>query len=272
MRAPKAEQDSFTYFCPRPKLASVLSQDLLDRLRPLRSVGVISGAGISAESGITTYRGQGGLYDDPEEGDRTIEALSGHTLRRDPDRTWRAVARIARQSAGARPNPAHRALAELERRLDRMVVLTQNVDGLHQLAGSKNVIDIHGTVFDTLCMTCAARGRLDALAELEAAPRCSCGGVLRPDVVFFGEMLDEAKLRRLYAELSVDPAEALLVIGTTASFPYIAEPVLAARRLGRLTIEVNPEPTELSSLMSSSLRGRAGELVPQLCAAIGAGA
>jgi NAD-dependent deacetylase len=245
-----------------------LSEPLRRRLAPLRSLGVVTGAGISAESGIATYRGAGGLYDDPEEGDRTIEALTGSTLRRDPDRTWRAVAKIARQSQGAAPNPAHRALAELEQRL-RVVVLTQNVDGLHQLAGSRNVIDIHGTVFDVLCMSCDRPGRLESLAELDRAPRCACGGVLRPDVVLFGELLPQTKLQRLYAELAADPPEAVFAIGTTASFPYIAEPVLAARRAGRLTVEVNPEPTELSSIVDFSLRARAGVAVPALCAAIG---
>jgi NAD-dependent deacetylase len=246
-----------------------VTPELRKRLATVRSLGVVTGAGISAESGIATYRGAGGLYDDPEEGDRTIAALTGSTLRADPDRTWRAVAKIARQSRGAAPNAAHRALAELEQRL-RVVVLTQNVDGLHQLAGSRNVIDIHGTVFDVLCMTCDRPDRLGDLTELDAAPRCACGGVQRPNVVLFGEILPEDKLRRLFAELALDPPDAVFAIGTTASFPYVVEPVLAARRAGRLTVEINPEPTELSPLVDFSLRAKAGTAVPALCAAIGA--
>ena len=126
-----------------------LPQDVVSALADVRSAGVITGAGVSVESGIQPYRGEGGLYDDPDEGDRTVEALTGSTLQRDPDRTWRAIVKLARQAKDARPNPGHEALVRMEESLDRFVLLTQNVDGLHQLAGSRNVIAIHGNVFDT---------------------------------------------------------------------------------------------------------------------------
>ena len=166
----------------------VLPPALQHRLRGVRSIGVITGAGVSRESGIRTYRGQGGIYDDPEEGDRTVEALSGPTLASDPDRTWRVVAELARQAARAEPNAAHHALVDIERRVERFVLLTQNVDGLHQLAGSRNVIDIHGDIFSTRCMTCRRLDRLDrdALQQIDRTPRCSaCRGPLRPNVVLF---------------------------------------------------------------------------------------
>jgi len=233
----------------------------------VRSVGVITGAGISSESGIRPYRGRGGLYDDPEEGERTVEALSQPTLLSDPDRTWRVTAELVRQAADARPNAAHAALASIERRVERFVLLTQNVDGLHQAAGSDNVIDIHGNVFDTLCMKCGARGRLDAsgIRELERAPRCTaCSGTLRPDVVLFGEMLPPAKVERMRRELLLQPPDVVLVVGTSALFPYIAEPVLVAREAGRLTVEVNPEPTVLSDAVEFSLRGSACAYLPAL--------
>ena len=187
---------------------STLPAALVDALSKVRSVGVITGAGVSAESGIATYRGQGGVYDDPEEGDRTIEALTASTLQSDPDRTWRAIARVARESAGAQPNAGHMAIAGIERRVERFVLLTQNVDGLHQSAGSRNIIDIHGTVAETTCMSCERQAAFDAreeLARLEAAPRCRCGGVLRPNAVLFGEMLPHDKVRRMHAELIENP-------------------------------------------------------------------
>lgn len=225
-----------------------LPAELVGRLKNVRSVGVISGAGISRESGIRTYRGQGGLYDDPDEGDRTIEALSGPTLAVDPDRTWRVVAELARQSLAAVPNPAHHALARIEQRVEHFVLLTQNVDGLHRLAGSRNVIEIHGDVFATRCLSCRRSGRLEreSLAGLVRTPRCpDCDGLLRPDAVLFGEMIPEERYGRLVAEFHTRSPDLLIVAGTSAPFPYITEPVRVANQRGRLTIEVNPEETVL---------------------------
>jgi NAD-dependent deacetylase len=247
-----------------------LPDRLYERLAPVRSAGVITGAGVSAESGIATYRGEGGIYDDPEEGDRTVGALTGSTLQSDPDRTWRVVAALARASRGAKPNAAHLAIAEIERKLSSFVLLTQNVDGLHQLAGSKNVIDIHGSVRETLCMSCSASGTLEALEAIEAAPRCpSCDGVLRPNAVLFGELLPEPKLRRIYDEFHAEPPDLVLVAGTTAMFPYIAEPIFVARGAGRLTVEINPEPTLLSDVVDFSIRARAGEALPEIAGILG---
>jgi NAD-dependent deacetylase len=245
----------------------LLPAGLREAVRGLSSLGVITGAGISAESGIPTYRGRGGLYDDPAEGDRTIEALSGSTLLYDPDRTWRTIADLARRSLGALPNPAHHALVRLEAGLERFVLLTQNVDGLHEAAGSRNVIDLHGNVRRTLCQVCGAKGRIEReeAARLERAPACpACGGVLRPDVVLFEETLPEDKVARFVQEFYATPPDALLVVGTSAAFSYIVEPIAWAAAQGRLTIEVNPEASDLSSFFSFSVRARAGEAVPRL--------
>lgn len=239
-------------------------------LSGVRSAGVITGAGVSAESGIPTYRGTGGLYDDPQEGDRTVEALTGTTLRSDPDRTWRAVAKLAHLAGRAQPNPAHHAIVELERNLERFVLLTQNVDGLHQLAGSRNVIAIHGGVFDTRCMACDRRGRIqsEALSGIETAPRCEeCGGVMRPDAVLFGEMLPAREVARIEEEFFDRPPDLVLVVGTSAMFPYIVRPVAHARQLGRLTVEVNPERTYLSDSVEFLVQAKAGEALPLIAAA-----
>jgi len=243
----------------------------VERLTAVRSVGVISGAGVSRESGIRTYRGEGGLYDDPDEGDRTIEALSGPTLATDPDRTWRVVAELARQSLDAKPNPAHHALVRIEQRVDHFVLLTQNVDGLHRQAGSRNMIEIHGDVFATRCTSCARTGRLDApsLAGLDRAPHCpNCDGVLRPDAVLFGEMIPQERYDRLVAEFHTRSPDLLIVAGTSAPFPYITDPVRVARQRGRLTLEIHIEETVLSRIVDYALRGPAGEILPLIDAAI----
>ncbi|MGE0191540.1 MAG: NAD-dependent deacetylase [Planctomycetota bacterium] len=248
-----------------------LPPDLRDCLRGIPSIGVITGAGVSVESGIRSYRGQGGLYDDPEEGERNAEALSGPVLRRDPDRTWRVVAEMARASAGAKPNAGHEALVRLEQGVERFVLLTQNVDGLHAAAGSRNIIDIHGDIRTTRCMSCDALARLtpELLRALEVAPRCAhCDGVLRPDIVLFGEYLPPAKYARIQAELVEDPPDLLLAAGTTALFPYICHPVIAVAEVDHITVEVNPEPTVLTDVVGWSLRGSAGQLLPAIADAV----
>jgi len=250
----------------------VLPDGLAERLGGVDSVGAITGAGISAESGIRTYRGKGGLYDDPEDGDRTVEALSGHTLRADPDRTWRTVGLMARQSIGARPNAAHVALAAIERKVARFVLLTQNVDGLHHLAGNRNIIDIHGSIDEALCLSCDAVKRFDReeLARIDNTPRCErCGGVLRPNAVLFGELLPMDKVQRIHDEFHRGLPDLVLIAGTSALFPYITQPVQIARHLGRLTVEVNPERTLLSDDVDYSLRGKAGDYLPLIEKALG---
>ena len=239
-----------------------LPSKLTKALQTVRTVGAITGAGISAESGIQTYRGQGGLYDDPNEGDRTVDALTGSTLKTNPDRTWRTVAALINRSRDARPNAAHHALVRIERSVERFVLLTQNVDGLHRRAGSENIIDIHGDVSRSRCMKCSRHVATPDLSELQGSPLCpTCGGVLRPDVVLFEEMLPAAKLRRIRSELLDNPPDLLLVIGTTAMFPYIAQPVWS-RGKSTLAVEVNPERSSVSSCVDFQIEAQAGQAVP----------
>ena len=155
----------------------------------------------------------------------------------------------------------------IEQALDRFVLLTQNVDGLHRLAGTRNLIDIHGDVLAVRCTGCDARGRLtpDALRGLDSAPTCErCGGTLRPDVVLFEEMLPMDKQERLQDEMLIRTPDLVLVAGTTAMFPYIAQPVFLAAQAGLPTVEVNPESTALSAYVRWSLRGPAGTYLPAI--------
>lgn len=213
-----------------------------------RSALFITGAGISAASGIPTYRGVGGLYGDTptEEGIAIEVALSGPMFRRRPELTWKYIHQIEQASRGARFNAAHAALATLERRMERAWVLTQNVDGFHRAAGSERVIDIHGDIHRLICTGCGRDERVESYAHLTALPRCAgCGAVLRPDVVLFGEMLPLEKVEALRRELAVG-FDVVVSIGTSSLFPYIVQPVIDAARAGQATIEINPQETDVS--------------------------
>jgi NAD-dependent deacetylase len=244
---------------------------LRDRLAGVRSVGVVTGAGISKAAGLPTYRGRGGVYEDPVEGDRTIEALTGSTFRRDPERTWERILRLARGAAAASPGPAHQALVDLERRVGHFVLLTQNVDGLHARAGSRHVIEIHGNVLRVRCLDCGTVGPLEPEALVPGAPRppCfACGGLVRPDVVLFEEALPTPELTQLHAELLARSPDLVLLVGTSALFPYIVEPAARATRRGCVSVEINPEPTEASRHVRYTLRGSAEDWLPELLAAL----
>lgn len=218
------------------------------RLRRARSVLFITGAGISADSGLPTYRGVGGLYagGTTEDGLPIEVALSGDMLTRRPEYVWRYLMQIAPHFRGARPNDAHAVIARFQDHIEQVTVLTQNVDGLHREAGSRDVIEIHGTLDRVHCMDCSFERSVRDYAELPWPPRCPvCAGWLRPRAVFFGEELPLAALHRLEAAQASGP-DLVFSIGTTSVFPYIAEPMYRAHRRGGMTVEINPELTEVS--------------------------
>ena len=209
----------------------------------------ITGAGISADSGLPTYRGIGGLYEDActDEGLPIEQALSGTMFRTRPELTWKYIAELEAAHRGAAPNRAHRVIAELESKLSDVWVLTQNVDGLHHRAGSRNIIDIHGDIHSLSCTACPYQARVVNYAELSIPPQCpDCDGLVRPDVILFGELLPESKLE-LLSRASARPFDAVLSVGTSSLFPYIEAPVLGAHRAGIPTVEINPGQTHLSS-------------------------
>lgn len=216
-------------------------------LRQCRSLLFVTGAGVSADSGVPTYRGIGGLYevDVTEDGLPIERIMSGGMLESRPELTWKYLARIADAARGTRPNRAHEVIAEMERHFPRVWTLTQNVDGFHRLAGAENVIEIHGNMRSLTCMSCDAKSTIDDDTQLAIPPRCDCGGCLRPDVVLFEEMLPAEALSRLRREMETGFG-AVFSVGTSSRFPYIQEPLLAARRWGAPTIEINPDETVVS--------------------------
>jgi NAD-dependent deacetylase len=236
------------------------------RCRDADRVLFITGAGISAESGLPTYRGIGGLYNhgETDEGLPIEELLSGDMLRTEPAICWKYIHQIETACRGARPNPAHEIVAAFEKKIPRTWVLTQNVDGFHLQAGSTNVIEIHGNVGKLTCTGCTYRTRVESYAGLAAVPSCPrCGSVVRPEVVLFGEMLPLAAIQTLEREMSRG-FDVVFSIGTTSVFPYIRAPVVLGRRMGALTVEINPGETEVSNVVHHRLRARAGEALSAL--------
>lgn len=233
-----------------------------------RRILIITGAGISADSGLPTYRGIGGLYNDHTDDGVPIEvAMSGDMLRRDPALCWKYLAQLGSACLGAQPNAAHRAIAELQTLKPDCWVLTQNIDGYHRLAGSPadRLIEIHGELAPLYCQVCRETDeRLGEHLQRPLPPMCvACGGVLRPPVVLFGERLPPLAVERLYGQLRED-FDLVISVGTSASFPYIAEPLIQARRSGKVTVEVNLSHTDVSALVDFRLEERALDVFPEL--------
>lgn len=228
-------------------------------LRAARRVAVLTGAGISAESGLATFRGNGGLW----EGHRVEDVATPRAFTADPRMVWRFYNLRRANLATVQPNPGHQALVDLETRLgDGFTLITQNVDGLHQLAGSKNVLEIHGALRRVRCTGCghlADRGT-EALPDL---PVCGdCGALLRPDVVWFEEMLPDNVWPN--AELAVKRCQCLLVVGTSAIVYPAAGLIDKAHAWDAKVIEVNLAATPATATVDVALRGPSGELLPEL--------
>lgn len=234
-------------------------EQVAELLRASRSILFITGAGLSADSGLPTYRGIGGLYQnrDAEEGVPIETLLSRETIAARPELTWKYLLQIEQACRAAEPNRGHEVIAAMESRFERVWVLTQNVDGFHHRAGSRNVIDIHGNLHRIRCMHCPYQQFVRDYSELSVPPRCpSCRGVLRPDVVLFGERLPARQLATYQAETR-QGFDLVFSIGTTSVFPYISAPVLDAYHLHKPSVEINTGETDVTEFVTVKLAGRA---------------
>ncbi|WP_116092549.1 NAD-dependent deacylase [Sphingomonas crusticola] len=223
----------------------------------IRNIVILTGAGISAESGLATFRGPDGLW----EGHRVEDVCTPEALARDPELVLRFYDARRAALATVQPNPAHRALARLDRAWPgELLIVTQNVDDLHERAGAKRLIHIHGELLSALCRACGARERF-AGSMLDGPPCAACGqaGALRPDIVFFGEIpyrMDEIEDALLQADLFVS-------IGTSGAVYPAAGFVQIARTVGARTLELNLEPSAGSSLFEQANYGPASRIVPE---------
>jgi NAD-dependent deacetylase len=222
------------------------------------SVAVLTGAGVSAESGVPTFRGAGGLWKEykPE------ELATAEAFARDPRLVWEWYNWRRELIAKAAPNAAHRALVSLEIRKPRFTLITQNVDGLHDLAGSGKILKLHGDIWRMLCTECRANFPNRRVPLPKIPPHCACGGLARPGVVWFGEPLPEGMMQE--AEHAASSAKVFLVIGTSATVYPAASLIPYAKNAGARVIEINPETGPLSNLADCALQGPAGEWLPQL--------
>ncbi|MBI1898025.1 MAG: NAD-dependent deacylase [Acidobacteria bacterium] len=237
-------------------------QDSLDRVRGwlagARHACALTGAGISAESGIPTFRGAGGLWRQF----RAEELATPQAFARDPRLVWEWYDWRRGIVAGARANPGHHALAALESRLPRFTLITQNVDGLHRRAGSRNPIELHGSIWKLRCTRCSREHGDDRVPLPHLPPHCDCGGLLRPGVVWFGEGLEPEVWHN--AHEAVRSADLLLVIGTSAVVYPAASLAPLARASGARVVEINAGETPLTAAVDCTLRGLAGEILPRL--------
>jgi NAD-dependent deacetylase len=232
-----------------------------ERVRAAQSIAVLTGAGVSAESGIPTFRGSPGKPGGYWRTHRFEDLATPEAFARDPKFVWEWYEERRRGIAVAQPNAGHEALAALERRVPRFTLITQNVDGLHDLAGSTNIIKLHGDIWNLRCVKCR-REQVDRSALSELPPYCDCGGLLRPGVVWFGEMLPAGAMER--ASEAVRKADVLIVAGTSAQVYPAAGLIPLALSASGAVIEVNPDRTDFSDEVTFSLQGTSAEILPQL--------
>lgn len=241
-------------------MAEFLPDAIIERLRSAEAVTVLTGASISAESGIPTFRSANtGLWRNYD----PTELATPQAFMRNPQLVWSWYSYRRKIANEAEPNKAHYALVDLEQYYPRFTLITQNVDGLHWRAGSRNMLELHGNITRVRCFDCAMYADVWEEDEENGPPVCAaCGGFLRPDVLWFGEGLPSRELNLAYQ--AAQSCDIFLCIGTSAMVQPAASLPLMALRKGALVIEINLEDTALSDMVHYSLHGSAGILLPQL--------
>ena len=231
---------------------------LREKLAVCERVAVLTGAGISAESGVPTFRGAGGLWRQY----RATDLATPEAFAEDPRLVWEFYNWRREVLAPLHPNPGHLALVAMEGRFADFSLITQNIDGLHHTSGSRKMIELHGNIWRVRCTKCG-KTLEDRRVPLPESHTCaSCGGLLRPDVVWFGEMLDSKILDQAYR--TIGACQVMLVIGTSGVVQPAASMGATARRGGAFVAEINLEPTPYTDIYDLSILGKAGEVLPCL--------
>jgi NAD-dependent deacetylase len=228
-----------------------------EMLRSSKHAVALTGAGISVASGIPAFRGSQGLW---EKWDPRVFEIS--SFRQDPVQGWTLLMELDKLMLSAKPNPGHKALAELEDMGIVSAVITQNIDGLHQMAGSRDVVEFHGSSRRMRCLKCGRGWAREEISLDKLPPRCQCQGVIKPDIVFFGEAIPEEAGISAYG--AAQACEIMLVIGTSAVVAPASHLPVIAKQSGAKIIEINMEPSALGSMSDLVLLGEASEIIPKI--------
>jgi NAD-dependent deacetylase len=232
------------------------SDRFLHALKDAKSVAVSTGAGVSAESGVPTFRGEDGLW----KKFRAEELATFEAFQANPDLVWEWYQYRREIINKIKPNPGHHAIAELKNLFDNFQLITQNVDGLHRTAGSEDIIELHGNIKRNRCLEC---GEINYDEEFDQfPPLCKCGGRLRPDVVWFGELLPAGALEKAYE--AAKSCDLFFTVGTSGIVQPAASLPPTARQHGAFVVEINIEPTELTFIVDQHFRGKSGEVLPAI--------
>lgn len=241
----------------------ILSMELSAILQRTRSICVLTGAGISAESGVPTFRSVDGLWNKF----RPEQLANFGAFIRDPKLVWEWYNYRRKILETVNPNPGHIAIARMEEMVHDFTLATQNVDNLHRRAGNKRVLELHGNITQSHCIDCGTRDDRPDCSDENKTPRCkSCGGLIRPAVVWFGEMLPQDVFEE--AKRAAQRCDLFLSVGTSALVYPAASLPMAAKQAGAYTVEINIERTEQSGMFDETLLGRAGEILPLIADSI----
>ncbi len=236
----------------------VFSEKLLHKLKDAQNVAVLTGAGVSAESGIPTFRDPGGIW----EKFRPEELANFEAFMSDPDFVWSWYQHRREIMREVKPNKGHTALVEMENIFANFELITQNIDNLHFRAGSKKITELHGNIERNFCLKCRTFYSEVDLSVKKVLKCEKCGGLIRPDVVWFGEMLPMKELR--HAEESAANSDVFFTIGTSAEvYPAAMLPIIA-KRAGAYVVEINTKPTAISGELDEILTGKSGEILDEL--------
>ena len=234
-----------------------IDNSLIDKLKKSSSIVFFTGAGVSAESGIATFRGENGIWNKlkPE------ELANFDAFMRNPDMVWEWYNHRKKIIHSSNPNPAHIAIAEMENYFDDVTVVTQNIDNLHRRAGSKNIFELHGNIERNYCVNCKTFFN-EELDFSNGIPKCECGGLIRPDVVWFGEFLPEDQFSG--GEKAATCSDIFFIVGTSAVVYPAAGLVSLAKQSGAVLVEVNVDTTDISTFVDYSFKGEAGKVLPKI--------